>query len=107
MTSTPVDASPWTVQHAACTLRAVSSAKIAIVGDYRPQNETHRAVTDGLTAAGAEIEWVRSDGVDTAAERLAAYGGVVAAPGSPYASMDGVLAATRHARERGVPFTGT
>jgi len=35
------------------------------------------------------------------------YGGIVAAPGSPYASMEGVLAAIRHARERGVPFTGT
>ena len=81
--------------------------KIAIVGDYRPQNETHRAVTDGLTIAGAEIEWVRSDEVESTAERLAGYGGVVAAPGSPYASMEGVLAAIRHARERGVPFTGT
>jgi CTP synthase (UTP-ammonia lyase) len=84
---------------------AVSSVKIAIVGDYRPDNETHRAVTDGLTLAGADVEWVRSDEVD--ARRLAAYGGVVAAPGSPYASMDGMLAAIRHARERGLPFTGT
>jgi CTP synthase (UTP-ammonia lyase) len=81
--------------------------KIAIVGDYRAHNETHRAVTDGLTIAGAEIEWVPSHEVDGAAERLAGYGGVVAAPGSPYASMEGVLAAIRHARERGVPFTGT
>lgn len=81
--------------------------KIAIVGDYRPDNETHRAVTDGLTRAGAEIEWVPSTEVDSRAERLAGYGGVVAAPGSPYANMEGVLAAIRHARERGVPFTGT
>jgi CTP synthase (UTP-ammonia lyase) len=85
----------------------VSSSKIAIVGDYRPRNETHRAVTDGLTIAGAEIEWVPSDEVDGGAERLAGYGGVVAAPGSPYAGMAGVLAAIRHARERGLPFTGT
>ena len=81
--------------------------KIAIVGDYRPHNETHRAVTDGLTMAGAEIEWVRSDEVERTAERLAGYGGVVAAPGSPYASMEGVLAAIHHAREHGVPFAGT
>ena len=81
--------------------------KIAIVGDYRPRNETHRAVTDGLTMARAEVEWVPSNEVDNRAERLAGYGGVVAAPGSPYASMEGVLAAIRHARERGVPFTGT
>jgi CTP synthase (UTP-ammonia lyase) len=77
--------------------------KIAIVGDYRPGNETHRAVTEGLTIAGAEIEWVRSDEVDGTAERLAVYGGVVAAPGSPYANMEGALAAIRHARERGCP----
>jgi len=81
--------------------------KIAIVGDYRPNNETHRALSDGLTIGGAEIEWVRSNEVDGTAERLGAYGGVVAAPGSPYASMEGVLAAIRHARERGVPFAGT
>ena len=80
---------------------------IAIVGDYRPDNETHRAVTDGLTIAGAQIEWVPSEEVDGAAERLVGYGGIVAAPGSPYTSMDGVLAAIRHARQRGVPFTGT
>ena len=81
--------------------------KIAIVGDYRAHNETHRAVTDGLTAVGAEIEWVRSNEVDHRAERLAGYEGLVAAPGSPYASMEGVLAAIRHARECGLPFTGT
>jgi CTP synthase (UTP-ammonia lyase) len=81
--------------------------KVAIVGDYRPHNETHRALSDGLTIAGAEIEWIPSTEVDGTAERLIGYGGVVAAPGSPYASMEGVLAAIRHARERGVPFTGT
>ena len=81
--------------------------KIAIVGDYRPDNETHRAVTDGLTLARADVEWVPSNEVDSRAERLVRYGGVVAAPGSPYVSMEGVLAAIRHARERGVPFTGT
>ena len=81
--------------------------KIAIVGDYRPRNETHRAVTDGLTTARVEVVWVPSDEVDHRAERLAGYRGVVAAPGSPYASTAGVLAAIRYARERGVPFTGT
>src|SRR5881628_1737344 len=63
--------------------------KIAIVGDYRPHNATHRALTDGLTMAGAEVEWVPSNEVDSRAERLAGYGGVVAAPGSPYAGMEG------------------
>lgn len=81
--------------------------KIAIVGDHRPDNETHRSVSDGLTMVGAEIEWVPSTEVDSQAERLVGYGGIVAAPGSPYASMKGVLAAIRHARERGVPFVGT
>ena len=45
--------------------------KIAIVGDYRPRNETHRAVTEGLTMARAEVEWVPSNEVDSRAERLA------------------------------------
>src|SRR5438876_9105853 len=64
--------------------------KSASVGDYRPHNATHRALTDGLTMAGAEVEWVPSNEVDSRAERLAGYGGVVAAPGSPYAGMEGV-----------------
>ncbi|MGH7894445.1 MAG: hypothetical protein ACREQL_07235 [Candidatus Binatia bacterium] len=80
---------------------------IAIVGDYRPDNETHRAVTEGLSLAGAACQWVPSGEVDARGERLAEYAGVVAAPGSPYASMEGVLAAIRRARERGLPFTGT
>jgi CTP synthase (UTP-ammonia lyase) len=81
--------------------------KIAVVGDYRAHNQTHRAVTEGLTMVGAEIAWVPSNEVDGRAHRLAEYEGIVAAPGSPYASMQGVLAAIRYARERGIPFTGT
>src|SRR4029079_14164917 len=38
---------------------------------------------------------------------LARYAGLLIAPGSPYRSMAGALAAIRYAREQGVPLLGT
>jgi CTP synthase (UTP-ammonia lyase) len=54
------------------------------------------------------FEWVATDTVgDDPATRLGRYAGLWIAPASPYRSMDGALAAVRHARERGVPLVGT
>jgi len=82
---------------------------IGVVGDFNPRNETHRATNQALADAGLRFEWVPTDEVPPArAEtRLAAYGGLLIAPASPYRSMDGALAAVRFARERGVPLVGT
>ncbi len=89
-------------------------ARIGIVGDYDPTYISHDATGASLDASGLrlgmEVEWqwvateaVAANGVVT----LDRFGGIWAAPGSPYRSLDGALAAIRFARERGVPFLGT
>lgn len=84
------------------------TARIAVVGDFDAKNRTHRFTNDSLEHVGLAFEWVPTDtlGAD-AATRLAPFHGLWIAPASPYRSMDGALAAIRHARERGVPLVGT
>jgi CTP synthase (UTP-ammonia lyase) len=82
---------------------------VGVVGDYNPENATHRGTDTGLAHAGIEFEWVATEDVDPAdpGERVGGYAGILIAPSSPYRSMDGALAAVCHARERGVPLVGT
>jgi len=83
--------------------------RIGVVGDYDPGNETHLGTDAGLAHAGIEFEWVPTDDVPPSEPewRLGGYAGVFIAPGSPYRSMEGALAAVRYARGRGVPLVGT
>ncbi len=83
--------------------------RVGIVGDYNPQNPTHRATDAGLAHAGVRAEWVPTADVppDGPGTRLAGYDGLFIAPASPYRSMDGALAAIRLAREGGIPLVGT
>jgi CTP synthase (UTP-ammonia lyase) len=84
------------------------TAAVAIIGDFNPQNVTHRFTNDALDHLKLSFEWVPTDQVPEAAGlRLAGYAGLWIAPASPYRSMDGALAAIRYARERGVPLVGT
>jgi CTP synthase (UTP-ammonia lyase) len=80
---------------------------IAVVGERNPDNPTHSATDAALIGLGAEPAWLGTLNVLGQADRLDAYGGVLIAPGSPYASMEGALAAIRHARQRGIPVLGT
>ena len=82
---------------------------VGVVGDFNPDNHTHRATNDGLAHAAIDFEWVSTTEVpsDQAERRLARYAGIFVAPSSPYRSMEGALAAIRFARERGVPLVGT
>jgi CTP synthase (UTP-ammonia lyase) len=88
--------------------------RVGIVGEYRAEFPPHPATDAGLAHAAAalglacETRWVStgSVGPDPAAA-LAPYDALLVAPGSPYRSLDGALAAIRHARERGVPTLGT
>jgi len=83
-------------------------ARIAVVGDFNPDNRTHRATNDALAHVGLECEWVATDAVGADPEdRLAPYRALWIAPASPYRDMEGVLRAIRYARERGVPLVGT
>ncbi len=84
------------------------SARIGVVGDFQPENVTHRFTNTALEQLGLDFDWVPTPSVgDRPEASLAPYDGLWIAPASPYRSMDGALEAIRHARERGVPLVGT
>src|SRR5262245_58069243 len=80
---------------------------IAIVGerlpDFPPHVATDAAIAHSAEALGIDVvaEWVATD------EELPEVDAIWCAPGSPYRSLDGALAALRFGRERGVPTLGT
>jgi CTP synthase (UTP-ammonia lyase) len=82
--------------------------RIAVVGDFDPKNPTHRFTNDALEHLGLGFQWLPTDTIgDEPADQLDPHDGLWIAPASPYRSMEGALAAIRHARERGVPLVGT
>ena len=87
--------------------------RIAVVGDYQPEHETHPATTDALGHAAdhlgvrAGAEWIGTDEVQVAGDKLFDYHGIWIAPGSPYRSLDGALHAITAARTTGIPLLGT
>jgi CTP synthase (UTP-ammonia lyase) len=86
----------------------MATATVGVVGDFNAQNVTHRFTNEALQHLALPFEWVPTDEVPAqAGRRLGRYAGLWIAPASPYRSMDGALAAIRHARERGVPLVGT
>jgi len=83
-------------------------AAIGMVGDYQPQNRTHRDTDEALAQLGLHAEWVPTELVERAGESaIHPFDAVFIAPASPYRSMEGALLAIRYARERGVPLVGT
>ena len=87
--------------------------RIAVVGDFNPDIAAHRALPEALKLSAAKLgvevvaEWIATDKVGSPADTLHDFTGIWVAPGSPYASLDGALAAIRFARETGRPFLGT
>jgi len=91
------------------------SVTIGIIGDYDGRFRVHVATNDALRHAAEDrsvplcVRWLPTEdlvGQDGEAT-LARCGGLWAAPGSPYRSMEGALRAIRFARERRWPFLGT
>jgi len=88
-------------------------ARLALIGDYDAKKTAHIAIPQALErarqAAGVNLdwEWIGTDRVLNPANTLAGFAGVWVTPGSPYVSMDGALAAIRHARQNNLPFLGT
>ncbi|HET8755563.1 MAG TPA: hypothetical protein VFM58_06130 [Solirubrobacteraceae bacterium] len=80
---------------------------IAIVGEriagFPPHVATDAAIAHSADAVGVDVDarWVATD------EPLPAADAIWCAPGSPYRSLDGALAALRHGREHGIPTLGT
>ena len=88
--------------------------RIAVVGDYNPAFHSHPATTEALKKAAAELGieadvcWVGTATIPPAQPEtvLSAYDAVLIAPGSPYVSFRGALAAIRFARGRDWPLFG-
>jgi CTP synthase (UTP-ammonia lyase) len=88
--------------------------RIGVVGDYDPNNETHQATDAALAHASGAVgapamgTWIGTGqlaGGDVGA--LERFDCLLIAPGSPYLSTEGALAAIRYAREADVPVLGT
>ena len=87
---------------------------IGLVGDYDHVVAAHRAIPRALGLAGLSLGrpvsavWLWTDDVERdPAGTLGDLDAVWAVPATPYRSMEGALAAIRHARETGLPFLGT
>ncbi len=87
---------------------------IGVIGDYEPRNETHLATAAAVEHAStyqgvsAEVTWISTGRVEHDGEdALTGFDGLVIAPGSPYRSLLGALAAIQYARIHDVPLLGT
>lgn len=89
--------------------------KVGILGDFNPDYRSHHATDASLRhaakALGTEVEasWVPTlsllePGFEATLEE---FDGLWASAGSPYKSMNGMLAGIRLARSRNRPFVAT
>ncbi len=92
-----------------------TAIRIGVIGDFEPAYHSHfatnAALYDAATALGVpvEIRWLPTPSLTGAeAEKiLGGWDGLIASPGSPYKSFDGMLRGIQFARERNWPFVGT
>ncbi|WP_433518593.1 CTP synthase C-terminal region-related (seleno)protein [Nonomuraea sp. CA-143628] len=86
---------------------------VAVVGDFDPTFPTHAATNDALRHGSAElgieieIQWQATEALERDLSAVRAADALLCAPGSPYRSLTGAVAALRHGREQGVPTLGT
>jgi CTP synthase (UTP-ammonia lyase) len=89
--------------------------QVGILGDFNSGLRSHQATNDALRHAAdamhvnVSANWVPTSSLTAvnAKELLAPKDAILAAPGSPYKSMNGMLAGIEFARRYGVPFLGT
>ena len=92
-----------------------SAIRIGIIGDFEPSYHSHFATNAALYDAATKlkvpltIRWLPTPSLDgpDAAKILSQWDGLIASPGSPYKSFDGMLRGIEFARTRDWPFTGT
>jgi CTP synthase (UTP-ammonia lyase) len=88
---------------------------LVILADFDPNSKSHvatnQAIGHSIADLGLELEHRWIDTIELAKPAvfgsLSGVSGIWIGPGSPYRNMDGVLAAIRFARERGIPLLGT
>lgn len=86
---------------------------ITVVGDfdssYGPHVATNSAISHSATLLGlhASITWLATESLEADLRPIVAADALWCAPGSPYRSLRGALAALRFGRENHVPTLGT
>ena len=93
---------------------AVDRVTVALVGKYVGLHDAYLSVVEALAHGGIEndvkvdVRWVDSERLtwENAPDLLGGCGGVLVPGGFGSRGIDGMLAAVRYARERGVPFFG-
>ncbi|MBF6169211.1 CTP synthase [Streptomyces gardneri] len=89
------------------------SLLVAVVGDRDPNFVPHGATDDALEHAAAhlgievDIRWLATEPLEADLGEVKTADVLWCAPGSPYRSLRGAVAALRHGRESGVPTLGT
>ncbi len=94
---------------------AAIAIRIGILGDFNAEYHSHLATNAALRHAAhalscqAEVTWIPTPSLlePDANRTLESFDGLWASPGSPYRSMDGMLAGIRFARARDWPFVAT
>ena len=91
--------------------KELSLKPIFILGEFSEDNPTHLATNDAIKHSAdfltikPDFQWVHTDLLNL--EALDRAGGIIVAPGSPYANMNTVLEAIKIARLNGIPCLGT
>jgi CTP synthase (UTP-ammonia lyase) len=89
--------------------------RIGVVGDFNPEFHTHPAIAKAIGHSAVklgipvDVEWVLTEALAQPGSEvmLERFHGLIAAPGSPYRSFDGMLRAIGFARTRDWPFSAT
>jgi CTP synthase len=93
---------------------AATPVRIGMVGKYTKLSDAYLSVTEALAHAGAhhggkvEVRWVDSERLtdEEAVAELEACDGILVPGGFGVRGIEGKIAASRYARENGVPYLG-
>jgi CTP synthase (UTP-ammonia lyase) len=92
----------------------VDPVRIGVIGDFEPAFHSHFATNAALYDAATalkvpiEIRWIPTTALEHSAEEiLDRWDGLIASPGSPYKSFDGMVRGIEFARTRDWPLVGT
>ncbi|WP_369241641.1 hypothetical protein AB5J56_43095 [Streptomyces sp. R21] len=93
-------------------LESFPTARLALVGDRSPSVRAHTRIPVLLEALAQRDQlildayWIPTEDAEPAGA-LDGFDAIWLVPGSPYRSEAGAMAASRTAREQGIPFLGT
>jgi len=93
----------------------MSSARIALIGDYNASLTAHITIAPALELAAKALDvdvepvWIHTSKLKTreAVHSLLSYQGIWCVPGPPYANREGAISVISLARTESVPFLGT